>query len=148
MKKKDDAYIGLIKFIKTETEQTGLIDFSKAKKFMTTQYQGFNEHAAEEMLRQITLRASQTGGGSMYVLSSQAYFHLLEYEELEQARSSSKTALWFATAALAVSITVGAVSITLQLLQNSTPPNVIIDASQVEQIKGLVRDKVGIDHEE
>lgn len=40
-----------------------------------------------------------------------AYFHLLEHEELREARKSSRTATRFATAALCVSIVTGGLSI-------------------------------------
>ena len=52
---------------------------------------------------------------SRYVLSMEGYFHLLEHEELNEARRSSRNALRVAIAALVISGILSAVSIFVQL---------------------------------
>ena len=86
-----------------------------------------------------------------HALNIEAYFHLLEHEELEEARTSSKNALLVATIAIGISIITAVASIWIQLKiptdvvvsgsqiervlnANATPHNVVLDQGQLEQL--------------
>ena len=67
-----------------------------------------------------------------YVMKANAYFTLLEYEELEEARASSKQANVWAIVALTVSIIGTLCSIGFSIKQINTPTE--IKQSQIDQI--------------
>lgn len=123
----DNAYIALIRFVDEATKQTGVVRNEACVEFMRTNFPEYGAHTIGNMIGLI-VTSVQTERGTEYMLSAEAYFHLLEHEELQEARSASKWAMFFATAALIVSIVVG----TLQL---TTPTNVVIDAAQIDQLK-------------
>ena len=68
----------------------------------------------------------------LYVMKADGYFSLLEYEELEEARESSKHANKWATIALIVSIVATVCSIGFSLKQIYTPTE--INQEQIDQI--------------
>jgi len=53
--------------------------------------------------------------GDRYILSLEGYFHLLEHDELQEARKSSRDALRVAKAAIVISGGLALVSVYLQL---------------------------------
>lgn len=59
-----------------------------------------------------------------YSLKLDAYFYLLEYEELQDARASSKQANWWAIIALIISILGSGASIYYSRLQIDTPSEI------------------------
>lgn len=67
-----------------------------------------------------------------YLMNAEGYFTLLEYEELEDARESSKQANKWAIIALTVSIISTLISIGFSIKQINTPTE--IKREQVEQI--------------
>jgi len=50
-----------------------------------------------------------------YALNIEGYFNLLQHDELQEARKSSRNALWVAIGAIVISGTLAAVSVYLQL---------------------------------
>jgi len=61
---------------------------------------------------------ASTGGeldSRRYLLNMEGYFNLLEHDELQEARKSSRNALWVAIGAIVISGTLAAVSVYLQL---------------------------------
>jgi hypothetical protein len=67
-----------------------------------------------------------------YIMKADTYFTLLEYEELEEARASSKQANKWAIVALCVSILGTMFSIAFSLKQINTPTE--IKQNQIDQI--------------
>lgn len=72
-------------------------------------------------------RELQFNQGTPFVLTRDAYFQLLEHQELQEARQSSKRAHYTAIAAILISISVG-------LWQIVKTPTVELDKSQFSQL--------------
>lgn len=68
----------------------------------------------------------------LYVMKADAYFTLLEYEELEEARASSKQANIWAIVALSVSVIATGLSVFFSIRQINTPTE--IKQLQIDQI--------------
>lgn len=79
-----------------------------------------------------------------YILGVDSYFTLLEYDELEEARKSSKAANRWAITALAISIITVIISIVFSVIQLKTPTeikqsqiNTIVYSNQISNINLL-----------
>lgn len=66
-------------------------------------------------------------------LRTEAYFQLLEYEELNEARASSRKAHWTAIFAIIISIIAMGFSVYYSHLQLTTPSHVIIDTPRTNR---------------
>ncbi|MBT6049643.1 MAG: hypothetical protein HOG49_22820 [Candidatus Scalindua sp.] len=72
-------------------------------------------------------------------INMDAYFRYLEYIELKEARSSSKTATYFAIIAITISIIAMGFSIYFSYKQLISPTK--IEAAQFEKIEGWINKK-------
>ena len=70
-----------------------------------------------------------------YIMKAEGYFTLLEYEELAEARASSKQANCWAIIALSVTLITSGVSIGLSVKQMNSP--IKIDADQLNQLLNI-----------
>ena len=79
------------------------------------------------------MQPSNGDGYTMYYLSTDAYFQLLEYEELHEARESAKEARKIAIASIIISafLAIGAICVSLK------PAQIKLTESQIQEIKGL-----------
>lgn len=68
-----------------------------------------------------------------YILSLDAYFHLLEHDELSEARKSSRTATWLAPAAMVISGSLAAYSIWFDNDPVRIDPNQIAELTQLRE---------------
>jgi len=78
-------------------------------------------------------------GGKLY-LTFEDRFRLLEHEELKSANQSSKTATYFATAALAVSIFSAGASVYFSLNQEET--QTLLNKDQLEQLLSIKNEEI------
>jgi len=59
-------------------------------------------------------------GSQRYTLNMEGYFNLLEHDELQQARKSSRNGLWVAIGAIVISGVLASVSIAVSIVQLAT----------------------------
>lgn len=119
MAKKDDVYIALIKFVKGETIETGMLSYGDCENYLTETYPELSARPLQALINDVTSRLEPPYGGSdqnQRKLRIESYFHLLEHFELEEARASSLKALQRSTIAIGVSILLALASIGTQLL--------------------------------
>lgn len=135
MSKRDDPYIALIKFAKEQTRETGTMLYQSAFDFLTTGYPdldtNFKHHAVEAIC---TTVAYADLARNVVRLRLESYFHLLEYEELEEARASSRLALRVALYAIAISGALAAGSISIQVYQLTTAARVTLSDGQIGRL--------------
>ena len=132
MAKKDDAYIALIKFVKNKTAETGLMTKEEGESFLRENYKDLNRKALERLFGDVVEPVAMAAGKeppTLFRLPIEAYFHLLEHEELEEARTSSRHALRVAIGAILISFVTAVASITIQL---TSPTDVVIASGQIE----------------
>lgn len=124
-----DLYIKVLKYAKNNPNGITLNDIREkfdlngketevVKKQLCTSHGGSPPPLITE-----TTQPNQRGEGreKLYILSFNGTMRLLEYEELEQARKSSRRALYVAIAALLTSILVGIFQIGIDLIDLNTP---------------------------
>ncbi len=116
--KKDDLYIAILKYGKEHLQEgvtsEDLIKFLEHKKY-EYQYDGYMfKGIFLDVFRKPT---GTVGGRNLCFMKMEAYFQLLEYEELKEARQSSKTATWIAIVAIIISAGLAFASIILGLVQ-------------------------------
>jgi len=63
-------------------------------------------------------KKTETGEESLFIIATEGRFKLLEYEELEEARKSSKEARWFAIMAIGFTAIIGIVQILVSMCNN------------------------------
>ena len=101
-KNEDDFYITTLKYIRKQTLNQSTVDHPETLRYVLDEC----PTATEPMITRI-YNHSVHDHGHWSTMTPDAYFQLMEYEELHQARESSKTALLFAILALVVSTLVG-----------------------------------------
>ena len=99
MASKDDFYITALKYARQKTRETGQVDFNTALRHVHSNHDEINEDAVRDVCN-YALRGLPSGGWAMAL---EAYFQLLEHEELQEARQASSRALIVAIAAFFVS---------------------------------------------
>ncbi len=109
----DDFYITLLKFIRDGTNSGG-VGYNDAKAQIESSHPELPEEAFKRTFFKIVQELADFGAGhdaliqknTPHILTVDAYFHLLEHQELCQARQSSTRAHYTAIAAILISIAV------------------------------------------
>ena len=109
--KRDDYYITFLKYAREKLREEAPIEFSYVFKHVHSK----NLEIGELPFKRTYLGAMETvanqgrapndddiTSGTPMVLKMEAYFHLLEHEELREARLASKIAAWLALAAIII----------------------------------------------
>ena len=126
--KKDDIYIAILKYGKVNLEEgitkNGLLVYLRAKGYDTTE-RGFNVCVASMMFcnhfARVGGKMSDWNSVDEHYLRMDAYFKFLEYEELNEARISSKRALGRSTSAIVISAILAVFSIIVSIWQLNSP---------------------------
>ena len=118
--KPDDYYITFLKYAREKIREQAPIEFSDVFNYVHTK----NPEVEELPFKRTYLGAMETvshlgrapheddiTSGTPMVLKMEAYFHLLEHEELQDARKASRNAMYIALAA----ILLGAISTSAQI---------------------------------
>ena len=152
MDKKDDYYITFLKYARDKmVVGDGTVDYDDVFEHVHSIHGDVSEHAFKRTFLQAVVTVLFQGRAAHYddidsgtplVLTLEAYFQLLEHEELEQARTSSTKALRVATRALwaafgAMVITV-AVALASFIVPMFEPTAVEIDPTQIADIKAFI----------
>ena len=139
---KDDLYITTLKYGK-ETLLSG-VTYREVKEHLKSK--GFGDFDEGEKQRHYSVIFKSvfsdvsnrgTNDKVKWFMQMEAYFRLLEYVELKEARASSTKATIFAGIAIVISIFATSASIYYSNKQISTPTT--IESSQFEQIKKLLK---------
>jgi len=120
-KVKDDFYITLLKYVREKTVKGERVDYTEAEKHVVDIHGAINEGVLQRVFvesveeptgftRGNTLNNRLLEEGCPLMMSLESYFQLLEHEEMEQARSSSKWALRVAIVAILITLGVSAAS--------------------------------------
>ena len=122
MAKKDDAYIALIKFVKEKSAETGVLTLGDCRNFLAANFPDLHQRFRTNLIGELTAKVGQGQGEprDLLRLTAESYFRLLEHMELEEARSSSKWALWVAIFAIAISTLFGGISVYQQFNADAT----------------------------
>ena len=102
--RKEDFYITTLKSVRQQTVEQGKVGFPETLK----QVHDEDPTADEKMIQRVYTHSVNQIDTDEDMMDPDAYFQLMEYEELQQARESSRTALNFAILALGVSTLVSA----------------------------------------
>lgn len=152
MDKKDDYYITFLKYARERMGAgDGTVDYSDMLDHVCSIHREVNEQSFKRTFLQAVVTVISQRREILeediekklpMVLSLDAYFHLLEHTELEQARESSTKALRVATSALRVAF--GAMVITVAVAVDSFiaplfyPTTVEIEGTQVTDFKQFI----------
>jgi hypothetical protein len=142
--KNDDLYISILRFGKEHLEQ-GLtfqklldhLDKIKLKYDETSVIVFFNELFMCKRHPEGNNVSQKPKDNEVYFLENEGYFKLLEYEELSEARQSSKKATTIAIIAIVISIIASTFSIYYSNMQLNTPTKI-----EESQIKIISNEKV------
>lgn len=132
--KKDDLYIAILKYGKEHLGENvtpeGLIKHLKENKY------DFNADGNDFKRLYLDVFSLREGRGFGYdrpsIMKMEAYFRLLEHEELQDARESSKEARKYAVIAIWISIFAMIISITISIIQLNTSTK--IDDAQFQKL--------------
>lgn len=133
---KDDFYITLLKFIRDKNALGEGVSYNDAKTHIGSTHPEIIEEAFKRTFFNNLVQAladfgqghdTQIAKNTPHILTLDAYFHLLEHQELREARQSSSRAHYTAIFAIVISITVGG----WQILN---PATVKFDESQLERL--------------
>ncbi len=123
-KKKEDYYITLLKYARENmVVGEGEVDYPAVFEHVRSLHSQVSEQAFKRTFLQAVVTVIYQGreaheddiaSGTPLVLSLDAYFHLLEHEELQEARRASLNALIMATLALVISAGLASASIAFQ----------------------------------
>ena len=123
MTKNDDFYITTLKYGRNALPNSKGVNHNEVRDHVKRIHPNINDEVFLRMFFSEFQALQDMGKGHVHhiendtphVLNIEAYFRLLEHEELEEARTSSKRALFVATGAIAISIFTAAASIWIQL---------------------------------
>lgn len=104
--------------------------------YLNTKKQVENDESGDEKLAIKLKDVKNNMNRNKYLMKSEAYFNLLEWAELKEARDSSTFAKWLGIGALIVSIGTGFASIYYSNQQLNTATK--IDQKQVESIVSAI----------
>ena len=116
--KQEDLYIKILTFGKENIGKP--IKYSQMQQYLDNEGYEYDEFALRQFFTAVFIdRKSPTGNDpgrhpseeGVFYLEHHGYFNLLDYIKLQEARQSSKTAVYIAIAALVVSIMVLLISI-------------------------------------
>ncbi len=131
---KDDFYITLLKFIRDKTVLGEGVGYNDARAHIKSTNPEIGDEAFKRIFfNNLAEPLADFGQGhdiwiqnnTPHILTSDAYFHLLEHQELQEVRQSSMRAQLTAIAAIIISIAVGG----WQIFNSAT---VILDESQFD----------------
>jgi len=132
---KDNLYIAMLKYGRTKLDAGVSYDemsvYLKEKGYSTS---GMNIFFNDSFCRlnDVNKVYDDYGASEKCFLRAEGYFNLLEYEELNEARASSRKATRIALAAIVLSIATALISIGFSINQVNSPTR--IDPSQLELI--------------
>ena len=134
---KDDFYITLLKILRDKTVLGESVSYDDVKVHIESTHPEISEETLKRIFfgNNIVQELADFGEGidlrirnnTPHIITLDAYFHLLEHQELREARQSSKWAQWTATFAILISIAVGS----WQIFNSAT---VNLDESQLERL--------------
>ena len=135
--RKDDFYITTLKYGRNALAKSEGVNYNEVRDHVRSIHPKLNDEAfsrifwsAFEALQDFgTSSDDRIKNNTPHTLNLEAYFHLLEHEELEEARTSSRRALRVATWAIGIAIATAVVSTFIQL---TVPTNVVFDDQQIE----------------
>ncbi len=131
---KQNVYITLIEFLERKTSQgDGTVLESDAIEFLNQEFPELSDRVRTHFFRSIVTihRQARHGEPAKWILNVDAYFQLLEHQELEEARSSSRKALNVAIAAIVVTFLTAVASIFVQFTR---PTDVVLDDRQLAEL--------------
>ena len=147
-RKKDDYYITFLKYVHRAIGEGRTVEYPD----VWPHVQGIHPTVSEEAFQRAFLSATEPVVGEGHinlldnlkcgnhmVLTLEAYFHLLEHEELEQARSSSTTALRVAIAAIVITGAFALASLILPMVSSTT---VEVESAQIVDLKEFIESQV------
>ena len=156
MMKKDDFYITFLNYARDQLlVGDGTVKYSAVLEHVRSVHSEVNERAFKRTFLQAvesivhlgrTLRVDDDLDVHQLVLTLEAYFHLLEHQELQEARQASqvanrnaKNAVNVAVGAIVVSIVVAITSIAFNVFQMFSSDVVTVDEAQVANIQEFIR---------
>jgi UDP-N-acetylmuramyl pentapeptide phosphotransferase/UDP-N-acetylglucosamine-1-phosphate transferase len=137
----DDIIIEILKYGKSKKPDSEM-GFTMKNMYEHLKSKGFRmDHEEETVLNMMIsscflLNVLSTG---QYVMKAEGYFKLLEYQELFEARESSKQANKWALIALSVSIAATIFSVIFSLIQINSSTQ--IDNVQIEKIIEAIKNQ-------
>jgi len=145
--KTEDLYITILKYGKTHLLDG--VTYSSVEKYLNSKGYStegdlhrlryrimFNDVFEDPVHRTLYVDGSSDQEKFTLFIKMEAYFRLLEYEELKDARKSSKKAQTFSTIAIAISIVALGLSIYFSIKQINSP--VTLEMDQFEQIQEAI----------
>ncbi len=109
MKPSDDLYIRVLKYCRDNIE-TPVTPDAVVKYLNDTygyEFRKYIEHTELSEIFEFTLGYRNLGNTTPYPMKGEAYFKLLEYEELSEARKNAREARWLSIAAIVIALLVG-----------------------------------------
>ena len=139
MAKKDDFYITTLKYGRSALEKAIDVHHDEVREYVKNVHPNMNDYAFTKIFWDAFEAVQELGSNyadriknkNPHVLNIEAYFHLLEHQELQEARRSSHRALCIAIFAILLSGALAGTSIWIQL---SKPTNVVVNSSQIGRI--------------
>lgn len=109
MKPSDDLYIRVLKYCRDNIE-TPVTPDAVVKYLNDTydyEFRSHLEHTELEEIFEFTFGNRGLSNITPYPMKGEAYFRLLEYEELSEARKNAREARWLSIAAIIIAVFVG-----------------------------------------
>ena len=135
----DDFYITILKYGRSALVEPEDVNYNEVRDHVKSIHPNMEDKAFSKIFWSTFHQLDDFGksylelviNNTPHALNIEAYFHLLEHEELKEARTSSKRALWVAFGAIVISAFLAAASISIQL---KIPTNVVVDTSQFDRV--------------
>ncbi len=144
----DDYYITFLKYARKKMSFEGTIDYVD----IFGHVHGIHPEIKESNFKRTFLQAVVTvifqgreardediSNGTPMVLSLEAYFHLLEHEEMEEARQASKRAETHARRAIFVAIGIAILTLAFSINEHFAPNEVRINKTQVQEMQNFIQ---------
>ncbi len=143
MARSDDFYITTLKYGRSALSKSVDVNYNEVRNHVKSIHPNIEDKAFAKIFWSAFERlqyfegdyAEMIQNNTPHALNIEAYFHLLEHEELEEARTSSKNALLVATIAIGISIITAVASIWIQL---KIPTDVVVSGSQIERVLNAI----------
>ena len=142
MSKQENYYIAFLKYAcEKMTVGEGTVDYSDIFKQVSSIHPMVSEPTFKRTFLQAVVPVIYQGraaheddiaNGNPLVLTLEAYFQLLEHEELEEARRASQRAESHAFRAIVVAVVLGLLTLVFSINEHFNPNMVIINTNQVE----------------
>jgi len=142
--RKEDHYIATLKYGKEKLEKGEGV--TRAEFINDMENRGYNSEkykTGDTFTEIFKINVGMHNHSTRFLMGMEAYFNLLEYEELKEARQSSKTATYFAFTAICISIITLGVSIYFSNKQLQSPT--VLDKNQFNKIQTLIERKTNKD---